>query len=918
MRGWLTAIVLRAASVSSRKYSCLCRVRCSHNADRFEVPDGPQNTYTTTPDVGAYIAAGLGYTNAATDDCLQQWSSFWLANTSLAAVAPVVYNATSYTTLTTTQTAAYVTNIDYNVTNTRTMTLTQYRVNGGFTIGTTTSTETYTYTGETDSYITYSTGTQTLLLPSTTTVPTSTASAATALVTPICSLPSIVPACNSQWNEYEEWQFSSPSLPLTPVCNWTAPGCSASWSTLFQAESSFQSEKTAVTSPLCTHASLRSDLCESLRSSAQADPVRKPYIKVTTTLANATSVRYDWPSSSLLAPGCNLGCGQCAITGGTVQLIYWPATATGNLTHLRRDDVAVTATGYGTTFTSPTVYIRYDSLYASDSCSRVGSTYNATIVPLTDSAHLSSIYGMFPAYQTAPFNFTDLNEPVPYSIYTLMPRCTQQTRYCYFGGCPASISRCATGLPYEPILALPMELRQLDPAWASCAGDLRGVYDPPTALQPVAALTTPTVYAPAKTSVPASPASAVAETAASTLSSAVSQASSVVTGPASSIDAPTSASTQSSVASSPYNAVSEVETYTFQTGSASVTVSSSPTEQATTGISTSNPAGLIISLLAGTQTSSSIGAELVPVGSITSTSPSSALSGDAPHTQTEPSQISTSAATVPSQPHDSSQAGNGPPTDTTSVEATASTSAAGTVVGLSSAWLASMSTILPSTSIPVNLFSASNPPSLTPTSIPSTTPSLGQPTLASAAQATLSISDTIVPYQLVTVSGAEAVSIADQTISTGGPVATVAGHEVSVATGALIVGTSVVVYPADLTRSFTFTSTSTPIAPSRLTLPSLVTFGSSADSSSSSDIGPVSSEREGESAAVAKSMRTGSISSSAPSSVGAELTSVITYSAAASATPSASAFRGAAGKKSFEWSLAWSSSCIAVLRLLCP
>ncbi|KAJ9619185.1 hypothetical protein H2203_008514 [Taxawa tesnikishii (nom. ined.)] len=527
---------------------------------------------------------------------------------------------------------------------------------------------------------------------------------------------------------------------------------------------------------------------------------------------------------------------RCAITGGTVQLIYWPATATGNLTHLRRDDVAVTATGYGTTFTSPTVYIRYDSLYASDSCSRVGSTYNATIVPLTDSAHLSSIYGMFPAYQTAPFNFTDLNEPVPYSIYTLMPRCTQQTRYCYFGGCPASISRCATGLPYEPILALPMELRQLDPAWASCAGDLRGVYDPPTALQPVAALTTPTVYAPAKTSVPASPASAVAETAANRFGVS-------------------NCLKQSNRASYDWHINEQSGWFDH--------------------LATRRHSDFVFHR-------SGIGARRLNHFDIAFVS------------------ISTSAATVPSQPHDSSQAGNGPPTDTTSVEATASTSAAGTVVGLSSAWLASMSTILPSTSIPVNLFSASNPPSLTPTSIPSTTPSLGQPTLASAAQATLSISDTIVPYQLVTVSGAEAVSIADQTISTGGPVATVAGHEVSVATGALIVGTSVVVYPADLTRSFTFTSTSTPIAPSRLTLPSLVTF------------------ERGESAAVAKSMRTGSISSSAPSSVGAELTSVITYSAAASATPSASAFRGAAGKKSFEWSLAWSSSCIAVLRLLCP
>lgn len=41
---------------------------------------------------------------------------------------------------------------------------------------------------------------------------------------------------------------------------------------------------------------------------------------------------------------------------------------------------------------------------------------------------------------------------------------------------------CPRDLPYAPILAVPVEVRDLDPAWKSCTGGLYGVYDPPYAL----------------------------------------------------------------------------------------------------------------------------------------------------------------------------------------------------------------------------------------------------------------------------------------------------------------------------------------------------------------------------------------------------------------------------------------------------
>ena len=65
----------------------------------------------------------------------------------------------------------------------------------------------------------------------------------------------------------------------------------------------------------------------------------------------------------------------------------------------------------GTTLTSPTVYVSFDSLYARDSCSVFDKTYSNEVVAITNTANLSSLYG-WGRYNglgwTASFNFTDL------------------------------------------------------------------------------------------------------------------------------------------------------------------------------------------------------------------------------------------------------------------------------------------------------------------------------------------------------------------------------------------------------------------------------------------------------------------------------------------------------------------------------
>lgn len=51
----------------------------------------------------------------------------------------------------------------------------------------------------------------------------------------------------------------------------------------------------------------------------------------------------------------------------------------------------------------------------------------------------------------------------------------------------------STNYHTDPILAVPLEVRDIDPDWANCVGSIDGVYDPPIALTPVDAIALPTV-----------------------------------------------------------------------------------------------------------------------------------------------------------------------------------------------------------------------------------------------------------------------------------------------------------------------------------------------------------------------------------------------------------------------------------------
>ncbi|KAK3644072.1 hypothetical protein LTR22_015394 [Elasticomyces elasticus] len=294
------------------------------------------------------------------------------------------------------------------------------------------------------------------------------------VTTPPCVLPSSVPQCQSQWEKWVDTQMYGLS---TPDC-----------------------VQARVTGDFCDH------LTSSYMTSAQYDGLRGSMWRYYTNASVTSSSKY-WPATSELAPKCTLGCQVCRITGDKVELLYWPpATTSGNAA---RSDARIAVT-LGTTFTSPT-----------------GRTFTDKVIAITDTASFSSIYGSVHqadlagfdvSLRTAAFNFSDLTPPVPYNIYTSQPRCATEIALARGASLDSEhfqetgttiVTTCDSSPSYRPLIAIPAEVRDLDPSWGSCEGGLNGAYDPPvhlTATDVAAGPTIPTISAmPASTF--ASPAS---------------------------------------------------------------------------------------------------------------------------------------------------------------------------------------------------------------------------------------------------------------------------------------------------------------------------------------------------------------------------------------------------------------------------
>jgi len=468
---------------TSPRWSNATSVSGSHNSTATSHGTTTSHASATSHGSSAHVTGtssrlitATGITKATTNvttngtlACWDQWTNYWSTETSSSLFT--VTETTSYTwTSTSTEFSTYTGAQTSIETLAYTETVFEDPNDDKYPISTETQYETNTDI-ESGALIPISTvGTYTSAWTSTTVW--SGRSAVNATNTPSCTLPSYVPQCQAQWNQ------------------WTPGG----------------------TPPKCSQASINNQKCSSVIAERFAgyttgNPALNAWSVTEISLGPSSwTESSSWPATESLAPGCTLGCGTCAITGNTVQLYYWPPTTAtlfenGNGTVTARasalspnNSVPITAIVGGVTLTSPTIYISYDTIYASDSCSGIGRTITNTVIPISSNDLSSLAYSAVGTWAVAPgewgveqmpwlyvnqaFNLSDLIEPIPNNVYDKLPFCQRDLRGWEMAGWNESSFICSYGkLPYAPLIAMPTAVRNLDPAWGSCTAWYGGLFE---------------------------------------------------------------------------------------------------------------------------------------------------------------------------------------------------------------------------------------------------------------------------------------------------------------------------------------------------------------------------------------------------------------------------------------------------------
>ncbi|KAK0510969.1 hypothetical protein JMJ35_006521 [Cladonia borealis] len=154
---------------------------------------------------------------------------------------------------------------------------------------------------------------------------------------------------------------------------------------------------------------------------------------------------------------------SCNLTVATANLIYWPTPA------LVPNVTSIISNGF--TFISPSAYVVFRDVAASNNCGLIGSSIACTMLAFAPSDLLSMEKGPYMARSTINYAKIPSICPVSSANYSA-----------------DSYSTCF------PTLIMPYSVYALNPAWANCNGDavegliLDGIMDPPGVLIPTAAL----------------------------------------------------------------------------------------------------------------------------------------------------------------------------------------------------------------------------------------------------------------------------------------------------------------------------------------------------------------------------------------------------------------------------------------------
>ncbi|KAL4891047.1 hypothetical protein BDV59DRAFT_209217 [Aspergillus ambiguus] len=243
------------------------------------------------------------------------------------------------------------------------------------------------------------------------------------------------------------WVYRSPSP--TPSCQLNTADCIAIWSTYSSLSSSYSSytESASITTSGDIHSPIKPDGCPSTsRNYTVKDP-----------------------------------CTDCHYAAGTATMYYWPVTTVnGDLCAQNGSTITPTPTGEGPntavvdgrTFSSPTIYVSFPSIYA-NSNQRVhpgghcGADYENVMISAEPDAftsyrdHLNAKY----VRVGTPFPF----EYDEFQLHTLGTETMSLIPWDkYQGGeqCPGTCTMVRND--YSPIMGFPDVMSQIDPRWTSC------------------------------------------------------------------------------------------------------------------------------------------------------------------------------------------------------------------------------------------------------------------------------------------------------------------------------------------------------------------------------------------------------------------------------------------------------------------
>jgi hypothetical protein len=282
------------------------------------------------------------------------------------------------------------------------------------------------------------------------------------------SASSIAQICGASWRSYESVEdgLKPPGAGwhnTTTVVSYTNPG--GTRTTEVEVFTSFRTATEGIVVGASTFSTMTPIYALGSPVLSTITTIEPLYPQPTYTVLTAPTPRCKYTAYSRIDRS---ECGKCTITGGTVDLYFWPPAQTGTSDGTPRFPTStgvVSTVVDGNTLISPTVYISIHTIYASDACLQVGKRHHGTIVAMNPEEISTQVHvgGKAAAYSYRRLDYNDLTGLPPVSNYEMQPS-------CLVTGCPTIYYT-----SWNPTLVVPSKVRAIDPAWATCGLDLAGL-----------------------------------------------------------------------------------------------------------------------------------------------------------------------------------------------------------------------------------------------------------------------------------------------------------------------------------------------------------------------------------------------------------------------------------------------------------